>query len=302
MAHFKGRIFPVAMRYFDLHCDSVSKAYSENISLFDHSLDIKIDSDKFIKREQCFALWLDDKLQGEPAFSYCKRLLRLYKANENEILKRGVVPHLTLENGSCLGGDINNISYFKGQGVIMMSLTWNGENDLASGVNFTGGIKPLGRDTIKEMERKGIILDVSHLNEEGFKDVCSLTAKPFVASHSCCYDICQNKRNLKSWQIKEIINCGGLIGINFYPYFLGTGKIDAFEKVKENIELILSFGGEDNIAIGSDFDGAKMSKKLSSADDVISLYRYLLISGMSEQFLGKVFYSNASSFFESFNQ
>lgn len=301
MVHFRGRIFPVAMRYFDLHCDSVSKAYSEDISPFDQSLDIKIDSDKFIKREQCFALWLDDKLQGESAFSYCKGLLRAYKANENEILKRGVVPHLTLENGSCLGGDINNISYFKSQGATMMSLTWNGENDLASGVNFTGGIKSLGRAAIKEMEGNNIILDVSHLNEEGFKDVCSLATKPFVASHSCCYDICQNKRNLKSWQIKEIISRGGLIGINFYPSFLGAGKIGVFEKVKENIELILSFGGEDNIAIGSDFDGAKMSQELSSADDVIGLYEYLVIGGMGEQLLDKVFYSNASSFFESLN-
>ena len=65
--------------YSDLHCDSVTRAYRENISLFDSKLAVKIGSDKFIKREQCFALWLGDKLQGKPAFSYAKKLLRFYK-------------------------------------------------------------------------------------------------------------------------------------------------------------------------------------------------------------------------------
>lgn len=297
MAHFKELIFLTAMKYFDLHCDSITKAYSENISLFSDSLAVKIKSNKFLKREQCFALWLDDRLHGEPAFSYCKRLLSFYAYNKDEILQSGVTPHLTVENGSVLGGDLNNIAYFKSQGVKMMSLTWNGENDLASGVNARGGLKPLGVDAVREMEKNGIVLDVSHLNEESFYDVCSVATRPFAASHSCCYDICQNKRNLKAWQIKEIISRGGLIGINFYPLFLGTKKGSVFEKIKQNISLIATLGGEDNIAFGSDFDGAKMSKELSCAEDMLDLYKYLKDSAVSESLLNKVFYDNAARFF-----
>ncbi len=279
------------MMYSDLHCDSVTKAYRENISLFGGTLAVKIGSDKFIKREQCFALWLDDKLHGEPAFSYCKELLCFYKTNEAEIKARGVTPHLTLENASSLGGDLNNIAYFKEQGVKMMSLTWNGENDLASGVNAKGGLKPLGKEAVKEMENCGIMVDVSHLNEEGFRDVCKIGAKPFIASHSNCYDICPHKRNLKQWQIKEIISRGGIIGLNFYPLFLGKGCV--FEKIRDNIEYLLSLGGENNIALGSDFDGAEMSDELKTADDVVRLRDYLLARGMREEVEEKVFYENA---------
>ncbi len=282
------------MMYSDLHCDSVTKAYRENISLFGGTLAVKIGSDKFIKREQCFALWLDDKLYGEPAFSYCKKLFGFYKANEAKIKECGITPHLTLENASSLGGDLNNIAYFKSQGVKMISLTWNGENELASGVNAKGGLKPLGKEAVREMENCGIILDVSHLNEEGFRDVSCIATKPFVASHSNCYGICPHKRNLKQWQIKEIISRGGLIGINFYPPFLGKGSV--FKLIRQNIELILSLGGENCIALGSDFDGAEMSDELKTADDVARLGEYLLSGGMSEKVVEKVFYKNAVEF------
>lgn len=299
-AHFRGRIFPVAMMYFDLHCDSVTKAYKEKISLFDDSLDVKIKCDKFNKREQCFALWLGDELQGEAAFSYCKKLLSFYEENKDMISVCGVTPHLTIENAAALGGDLKNIAYFKEKGVIMMSLTWNGENDLGFGADFSGGLKPFGKEFIREMERNSLIIDVSHLNERGFYDLCSIATKPFAATHSCCYDICRHRRNLKLWQIKEIIEAGGLIGINFYPAFLGTDKVSAFEKIRENIELIASLGGENNIAIGSDFDGAKMSKELPSSDFVPKLYDYLLSCGISREMLNKVFYGNANRFIKSF--
>lgn len=289
------------MMYFDLHCDSISKAYKEKTSVFTDDFAVKIQSNKFLKREQCFALWLDDELQGEPAFSYCKKLLSFFDEEKNKIELCNVLPHLTIENGSALGGELNNIEYFKTKGVIMMSLTWNGENDLASGVNFSSGLKPLGKEAVKEIEKNDIILDVSHLNEEGFKDVLNISNNPFVASHSCCYDICPHRRNLKSWQIKQIIAMGGIIGINFYPTFLGVGEGSIFDKIRQNIELIVSLGGENNIALGSDFDGAKMSKSLFSADDVPNLYSYLKNCGMSENFLDKVFYSNARSFLTRFN-
>ena len=279
------------MMYSDLHCDSVTRAYCEKISLFSGTLAVKISSDKFIKREQCFALWLDDKLQGDAAFSYFKRLLRFYKGSEDEIKARGITPHLTAENAVSLGGDLNNIARFREWGVEMMSLTWNGENDLASGVYGSGGLKDKGRQAVREMENCGIILDVSHLNDEGFRDVCKIARKPFVASHSNCYDICRHKRNLKRWQVEEIISRGGLIGLNFYPLFLGSGS--AFERLKDNIGYILSLGGENCVAFGSDFDGAEMSDELKTAEDIVKLRDYLLSVGMSEKVLNKTFYENS---------
>ena len=284
------------MKYFDLHCDTLSRAYKENKSFYDGDLQINIEKAKSIENYgQCFALWLSDELQGEPAFSLCQKMLKHYERSIKPIIhmSRDISGHLTIENGSALGGDIGRVQYFKEKGVKLMSLTWNGENDLASGVHASGGLKALGREAVREMARLGMVLDVSHLNEQGFYEVCLIDSIKIIASHSNCYDICPDRRNLKKWQVRELISRGGLIGLNFYPPFLGTGKVSVFEKIRENIEYLLSLGGEDSIAFGSDFDGADMSPELDGIDKVGALYGYLLSKGMSRRVAEKIFYENA---------
>ena len=284
------------MRYFDLHCDTVSRAYKEKKSLYDGDLQINMKKAEYIEKyEQCFALWLSDELRGEAAFSLCKKMLNYYETEMKPIIDMGtdISGHLTIENGSALGGDIGRVQYFKEKGVKLMSLTWNGENDLASGVNAKGGLKTLGRDAVREMARLNITLDVSHLNEKSFYEVCLIDSIKIIATHSNCYDICPHKRNLKKWQARELISRGGLIGLNFYPPFLGTGRFSVFEKIRENIEYLLSIGGEDCIAFGSDFDGADMSPELDGIDKVGALYEYLLSKGMSRRVVEKIFYENA---------
>lgn len=285
------------MRYSDLHCDTVSRAYKEKKSLYDGDLAINaLKANNIEKYEQCFALWLSDELQGEAAFSLFESMLTYYESQMQNLKDKGVtdlIPHLTIENASALGGNLDNIAYFKSRGVEIMSLTWNGENELASGVNAKGGLKAFGRQAVKEMARLGMTLDVSHLNERGFYEVCLIDNIKIIATHSNCYDICKHKRNLKKWQIKEIISRGGLIGLNFYPAFLGTGRFCAFEKIRANIEYLLSLGGEDCIAFGSDFDGAEMSPQLDGIDKVGDLYEYLLSEGLSKRTADKIFYRNA---------
>ena len=284
------------MNYTDLHCDTVSRAYKEGKSLYDGELHINAVKSKNIEKyEQCFALWLSDEVRGEAAFSLCKNMLSYYESQIQSLKDRGVtnlIPHLTIENASALRGNLDNIAYFKSRGVEIMSLTWNGENELASGVNAKGGLKAFGRQAVKEMARLGVVLDVSHLNERSFYEVCLIDSIRVVATHSNCYDICPHRRNLKKWQVRELISRGGLIGLNFYPAFLGTGRFCAFEKIRDNIEYLLSLGGENCIAFGSDFDGAEMSPQLDGIDKVGNLYEYLLSSGPGEDLVDKIFYKN----------
>ena len=282
------------MRYSDLHCDTVSRCYREKKPICDGDLQINALKTRNIENyEQYFALWLDDEKQGEAAFSLCKNMLDYYKTDIKPIISMcpNVSSHLSMENCSALGGNLDNIAYFKSRGVKMMSLTWNGENDLASGVHASGGLKSLGREAVREMARLGITLDVSHLNEQGFYEVCLIDSVRIVASHSNCYDICHHIRNLRKWQVRELISRDGLMGLNFYPAFLGSGSV--FEKIRENIEYILSLGGENSIAFGSDFDGADMSPDLDSIDKVTSLRSYLSACGFEDSFLERIFYLNA---------
>lgn len=281
------------MHYTDLHCDTVTRCYNENKSFYNGDLHINAVKTKDIENyRQYFALWLDDKPKGETAFSLCKNMLDYYYREIAPVISicTNISAHLSIENASALGGNLDNIAYFKERGVEMMSLTWNGENDLASGVHAKGGLKPLGKDAVREMARQNITLDVSHLNEQGFYEACLIDSIKIVASHSNCYDICPHIRNLKKWQIKEIISRDGLIGLNFYPTFLGQGRV--FEKIRENIEYLLSLGGENCIAFGSDFDGAEMSPELDGIDKVGELYRYLLSEGLSKRVVEGIFYRN----------
>ena len=284
------------MNYTDLHCDTVSRCFKEKKSFYDSDLQINAIKTKGIENyRQFFALWLSDELQGKAAFSLCKNMLDYYEAEIVPIISecKNIWAHLSIENASALGGDVGNVAYFKDRGVGIMSLTWNGENDLASGTDAKGGLKPMGRQVVKEMARYNMTLDVSHLNEESFYDVCLTDSIRIIATHSNCYDICKHKRNLKKWQIKELISRDGLIGINFYPPFLGTGRWGVFEKIRDNISYLLSMGGENCIALGSDFDGAEMAEELSGIDKVESLYGYRISEGLSEREAKKIFYRNA---------
>lgn len=280
--------------YFDLHCDTVEKAFkkgeSENFSFFDVAVE---NTELFSKRTQCFALWLDDSLNDKASFEKATQMYTYFK----NVFEKNVEYEalLTLENGVSFGGDIENIAKWKKRGAVMASLTWNGENSLGGGAYSNASLSSYGKQCAEQMEKVNMILDVSHLNEKTFFDLCEVLKKPFAASHSNCFSLCSNKRNLKDWQIKEMIRRNCIIGLCFYPSFLGYG--DVFERVYRHITHIMSLGGENCLCIGSDFDGAKMNKKLNSTEKVYSLYSYLLKRGLQQEQLNKIFYKNAKKFF-----
>lgn len=289
------------MDFFDLHCDSLVKAYSERKSLFDGEMHINLKKAGYIKNyKQCFAVWIDDEFKGGSAFSFCVELIDFYHHELSNLHKKGITnltTFLTIENGSALMGDIEKISFFKKRGVKMITLTWNGENELGYGVGSDSekGLKKFAKKAIEVMENEGITVDISHLNEQGFKDVVSVAARPFVASHSGCDAVLNHKRNLKDWQIKEIISSGGLIGIPFCKNFIGGGK----QMVREHISHILSLGGENSVALGGDFDGCETETELSGIEKMQDLYAFLCESDMGREITDKVFYLNAEKFFQS---
>lgn len=294
-----------AMNFFDLHCDSVTRSYQKGESIYDGALQFNcVKAENIKKLKQCFSLFLDDRLEGQAAFSYCNALYDKYLYETGNIYCSGcsnITPILTMENCRGLGNNINSINYWKNMGVKMMGLTWNGDNALASGVkgNLKRGLTPFGRECIAKMERLDIVVDVSHLNERGFKDVCRFMTKPFVASHSNCYDIYPHPRNLRKYQLDFIAHTGGLIGLCFYKDFLcekGESVLDAFYR---NVYYLLDKGYESSIAIGSDFDGCEGSEDIKGIESAIRVYEYLSERGIEEKILKNIFYNNAESFFSS---
>lgn len=164
----------------------------------------------------------------------------------------------SIEGGEILQGSLERFAEFDAAArVRMIALTWNFENEIGHPAKNgpEGGLKPFGLSLVREMNRKGVLCDVSHLNEAGFWDVIEHSTLPPVASHSNARALCEHTRNLTEAQIRAVIEKKGYIGVNFYSAFLANGRAATLEDVYRHVDAILQLGGEDVVGFGSDFDG-----------------------------------------------
>ena len=294
----------------DTHCDTVSAAYDNFTSLYENAFDVSIKRMKKYKSYmQFFAAFIAPEYYKTP-MRRCLDLLNFAKAQINkyngdiELCKsRGDVLSawdkgktaavLSVEGGECIGNE-NDLNTLYDMGVRMIAPAWNNDNMLAGGAHGCGiGLSRLGKRIVSEMNEKGIICDVSHLSERSFYDVCGIVSKPVVASHSNSYEICPHKRNLKKEQFREIIKTGGVVGINMYCEFLTGTRTAGIDDILRHIEYFLELGGEDNICIGSDFDGIDAKPQgIDSCSDIYKIFDRLAKKGISTQITEKIAYKN----------
>ena len=153
------------------------------------------------------------------------------------------------------------------------------------------GLTAHGRDFVREMERRSILPDVSHLSERAFWDLMELTEKPVAASHSDAKALSPHPRNLTDEQIKALIQRKGFIGLNYYTEFVGGDG--TMEALIAHAEHILSLGGEDVLGLGGDWDGCgSLAAGLRGVEDMPRLYEALLRRNYKEELLKKIFYGN----------
>ena len=303
------------MRLFDLHCDSITeyKKLNSNFLCKDTQFSLR-EFDKFEKLCQAMAIFIPDEYRGEEAFCYFKDHMEYlkkivseqsiaeiaYNAKDIERItndKRAAFL-IAIEGGAALAGKLENIDEISNLGVRLMTLVWNGENEIASGHSSAKGFTEFGKEAVAKLEQKNIIIDVSHLNDIGFEQLCGFAKKPFIATHSNLREVCEHKRNLKSEQFEEIIRRKGLVGINLYKLFLSDDGIGDRDSVYRHIYKMLELGGEDVIACGSDFDGADINQSLNTPVKFANMADYLLERGIAETVVNKLFYDNALNFFK----
>ena len=199
---------------------------------------------------------------------------------------------LSIDGGEVLEGSIQRLEEFYHAGRIrMIALTWNNENEIAhpAAQNDEEGLKPFGFELLREMDRRGILADVSHLNLRGFWDVVEHAQLPPVASHSNLRTLCDHRRNLYQEQVKAIIERGGFIGINFYSDFLIQGRPAVLEDVWRHIDGIAQLGGVQVLGFGSDFDGIDAwPEGLASPADFPSLIELMRKHGYPEQAIADI--------------
>lgn len=329
-----------SMKVIDMHCDTISALYSSRrsgskggASLDSNHLHIDINK---MKRgnylAQNFALFINLKADEDPLES-CLKMVDLYyqeiRKNKDEIMpalraediikneEEGKMSSLlTIEEGGVAKGNLANLRNFYRLGVRMLTLTWNYENEIAYPSSYWNkssikaplpsreGLKNFGIDFISEMNRLGMIIDVSHLSDDGIEDVLKHSKQPFVASHSNGRRLCNHPRNLPDKLIKEMSNMGCVIGINFYPAFLEDHLSDdgrnsgTISSIVSHINHIINVAGSDCIGLGSDFDGMSGHGQLKDASDLPKLAQALEEGKVPHKTIEKIFYKNVFNLYK----
>ena len=178
---------------------------------------------------------------------------------------------LGMENGSPIQESLSLLRQFHRLGVRYLTLTHNGDNaiaDSAAEAKTWGGLSPFGKEVIREMNRLGMMVDVSHCSDATFYDCIKYSKAPVIATHSCCRALCGHRRNLTDDMLRAISDVDGYVGITFYPFFLmdDARPFPGIREIIDHIDHAVDICGIDHVGIGSDFDGIEVTP--TGLDDV----------------------------------
>lgn len=308
------------MKFIDLHCDTAMHMLISEKKLREN--DICVDINKMQKGEcmaQFFAMFIE-KNCVDNSYDYCKKMLlnfkRELKLNESFISlcrnyddlkiaqsQNKIGAFLSIEEGDAIKGNIEKLREFKQEGISLMTLTWNFENDLGY-PNYEykykdKGLTAKGIEVVEEMNNLSMIIDTSHLSDAGFYDCIKYSKQPIVASHSNARIETMHSRNLTDDMIKKLATNGGITGINFCSAFLlekmpqSEKEMSMISDMIRHIKHIKNVGGIDVISLGSDFDGIENPVEINNASEMNKLARALESHGFKEDEIEKIFYKNA---------
>lgn len=200
---------------------------------------------------------------------------------------------LSIEGADLIECDIHKIRTVADWGVRFLNPVWNRANSL-SGTNCEDterGLSDKGRDFIRQLEKCNIYADVSHLSDQGFWDLCRMTAKPIVASHSNSRTLCPHPRNLTDDQFRTIRDTGGVVGMNFYSQFIGEQP--TVDDLVRHIEHFLNMDGEKTVCMGGDLDGCEeLPIGMQGIEDVPEIWKVLEKRGYPQALLEDIFWNN----------
>ena len=308
------------MPFADLHCDTIAwmlhcRRAGETMHLRDTER-MHVNLEK-LKRSgyllQNFALFVDLKKAKDPwgevltlaelAISEIEKTPHLvspalsFGDMERARRENKIAAVLTVEEGGVCRGDINNLRTLHRLGVRMMTFTWNYENELACPNGGAGGLTDRGHAFLGEMERLGVIPDVSHLSDRGFWDVCRAAKKPFAVSHSSCRNLWEHPRNLTDEMLRALADRGGIAGVNFYAGFLGPGETSRTEDIICHMKHMRDVAGLEVVALGSDFDGITCPLELTDAAGMPQLVQEMERAGFTAREIEAICWGNVWRFY-----
>lgn len=317
------------MRYIDLHCDSLLKIFnkSEQENLFENN-NLSVDFKSLQQGEalaQFFAIFMPDeetltelKLEEINDDLYIDRAVNILEQeviqhnqmvalakNYQDIIvnqQQGKISALlTIEDGRSVAGNLDKLKKYYKKGIRLITLTWNYENcfgypNSKNPAQMARGLKDFGIEAVQYMNQLGMLIDVSHLSDGGFYDVAQYSSKPFIASHSNARSLANHPRNLTDQMIIKIAEKGGVIGLNFAPYFLNKDNANSkssIERMIAHLNYLKNIGGENVLALGTDFDGIHGNLEIASSKQMPLLFKALARSGWNTDLIEKFAFKNS---------
>ena len=202
---------------------------------------------------------------------------------------------LGIENGLALNGQLQNLRHFAQRGIVYMTLCHNGDNDIcdsARGCMTHNGVSQFGQQVIREMNRLGIMVDLSHASEKSFYDALKISDQPIVCSHSSCRALCDHPRNLTDEQMRALAAKGGVMQVTLYNGFLvKDGEATVLDALK-HLEHAIKVMGIDHVGIGTDFDGDGGIRGFANSSEVINFTRQLMARHYTENEIQKIWGGN----------
>lgn len=316
-------------KILDMHCDTISELYirqEQGITAELRQNDLQLDLLRMRDAGymlQTFAMFVNLRKEKRP-YERCMRYIDLFyremKKNKDLILPVTTVAQiaenercekmsalLSIEEGGVCQGSLEKLRLFYRLGVRMMTLTWNYENELAFpnqtrvGKGGTAeracGLTERGYAFLAEMERLGIIVDVSHLSDAGFYDVLHHTTKPFIASHSNARSVCGHVRNLTDDMIRKLAERGGVTGLNFYAGFTNEAKdgqesFGTIDALVQHARHIVNVGGIECLGLGTDYDGIEQNIELEECSEMPKLVDALKRASFRESEIDAICHGN----------
>jgi membrane dipeptidase len=205
-----------------------------------------------------------------------------------------------IEGAEAIDADLQMLELLYAGGLRSLGIVWSRANIFATGAAFRfpadaelgPGLTDAGRALVRTCNDLGILIDLSHLNAQGFRDVAALSTAPLVATHSNVAAICRHSRNLLDWQFAAIRESGGVVGLNFATSFLRPdGQMDpetSLDVLARHLDAMLEALGEDGVAIGSDFDGALVPTQIGDISGMPALWSALAAKGYGEGLIRKI--------------
>lgn len=311
--------------FIDMHCDTLMQAWFRRRSQVYRLPPAMLDVERLRQggaKAQFFAIFLQSlrmKKYLGPLVprdeAYIEKMMKIFRntlehhsdviafAGNSGDMERNwqegkISAFLTIEDGRAVKGRMETLQEYHEKGVRLLGLTWNYPNcfgypNSRDVTVMKRGLSEFGKEAIGELNRLGILIDVSHLSDGGFWDVARLSDKPFVASHSNARALCDHPRNLTDEMIRAIGEKGGVIGLNHCPKFLYPDSSEnRIEDLVAHLLHIRDVGGRAAAALGSDFDGISGKLALKGPQDYGRLAAALAKAGLSEEEIDEIFYKN----------